>query len=98
MGFCLPSIHKGYLFISTQQNCSFKQFPPPVTGAAALEPIITTHCIKLQESMHCVESEHYVKHDYQNKTSIFLLLHCTAQKRVHLTTHVLPSTATGVTS
>lgn len=66
--------------MSKQQNCSSKQFPPPVTGAAALEPIIMNHCIKLHESIYCVELEHYLKHDYKNKTIIFLLLHGTAQK------------------
>lgn len=68
-----------------------------MTGAAALEPIIMNHCIKLQESMHCVELEHYLKRDYKNKTIVFLLLRCTAQKRVHLATRVLVSIATGVT-
>lgn len=68
-----------------------------MTGAAALEPIIMNHCMKLQESMHCVELERYLKHDYKNKTIIFLLLRYTAEKRLHLAIHVLVSIATGVT-
>lgn len=57
-------MHKGYLLLSKQLNVSFKQFPPPVTGAAALEPIVTNHCPELRESTHCVEPERSLKHGY----------------------------------